>query len=55
ESSSISSSAGKNGDRCVASTNKLSKKLVDRRGDLIIRKVAGKTYEGENDTKLLCE
>ncbi|CAG8642215.1 2268_t:CDS:2, partial [Ambispora gerdemannii] len=63
ESSSYASSNRKNAQRVLASTTSLKRKLMGRRGDLIIRKwhteygcsEAGKIFEGNNDTKIIKE
>ncbi|CAG8713454.1 11809_t:CDS:10 [Funneliformis mosseae] len=63
ESSSRASSNRKNRNRTGSAIVKMKRKIMGRRGDLIIRKVsteygcseAGKSFEGNNGTKLLHE
>src|SRR3954447_17282217 len=63
ESSSRASSNRKNRNRTGSAIVKMKRKIMGRRGDLIIRKVsteygcseAGKSFEGDNGTKLLHE
>ncbi|PKK63744.1 hypothetical protein RhiirC2_666905 [Rhizophagus irregularis] len=63
ESCSIASSYRKNRDRNVSSVSSMSRKIMGRRGDLIIRCMyreygcgeAGKLYTGYNGTKILRE
>ncbi|KAG9287625.1 hypothetical protein G9A89_023975 [Geosiphon pyriformis] len=63
ESCCLASSARKNEKRTVAALITLKRKMLGRRGDLIIRKIsteygcaeAGKLFQGEKGTKLLCE
>ncbi|CAB4407224.1 unnamed protein product [Rhizophagus irregularis] len=63
ESCSLASSERKNKKRTVSALIKVKRKILGRRGDLIIRKIsleygcseAGMFYRGQNDTKLLRE
>ncbi|CAG8765385.1 8_t:CDS:10, partial [Dentiscutata erythropus] len=63
ESSSLASSNRKNRNRTVSAIVSMKRKIMGRRGDLIIRKVsteygcseAGKSFNGDNGTKLLYE
>ncbi|CAH1767987.1 9770_t:CDS:2, partial [Entrophospora sp. SA101] len=63
EAVSLSSSERKNKQRTISALTKVRRKILGRRGDLIIRKIsleygcseAGMIYKGENDTKLLQE
>ncbi|GET03382.1 C2H2-type zinc finger transcription factor [Rhizophagus clarus] len=63
ESCSLASSERKNKKRTVSALIKVKRKILGRKGDLIIRKIiseygcseAGIFYKGENDTKLLRE
>ena len=63
ESCSLASSERKNKKRTVSALIKVKRKILGRKGDLIIRKIsleygcseAGMFYRGQNDTKLLRE
>ncbi len=63
ESCSLASSERKNKKRTVSALIKVKRKILGRKGDLIIRKIsleygcseAGMFYKGQNDTKLLRE
>jgi hypothetical protein len=63
EFASIASSARRNEHRLAASTASMKRKMMGHRADFLIRKLTveyacgetGKSYNGENDTKLLLE